>query len=149
MSTILAILLVSLGIFVSGAGGWLLHGLYVDARADAARGRRELIEARSPQGRREMPKHRAADRPERTRAGQPAQTPERGVSPDVQAPPPVYQPPYQATGTATVSMDFGDQLVANNAVLRALARNEPLPAAANDEPTTLLPPVVSESGGVR
>ncbi|MFJ8687368.1 hypothetical protein [Micromonospora wenchangensis] len=68
---------------------------------------------------------------------------------DVQDSTPFTQPAYRATGSAAVAMDFPAQLAANNAVLRALSRNTPLPAAANDEPTTLLPPVMSEQGGAR
>lgn len=68
---------------------------------------------------------------------------------DVQNATPFTQPTYRATGSAAVDMDLPDQLAANNAVLRALSRNTPLPAAANDEVTTLLPPIMSEQGGVR
>lgn len=57
----------------------------------------------------------------------------------------MYQPPYRAAGTAAVDMDFMDQLVASNSVLESLAYHEPLRAAANDEPTTLLPPTLEES----
>ena len=143
-------------IVVSGLAGALIRDLIVTSRAEVARGRHELVEhatrpARDGDTTAARPsRHRKVERtPEPQQPAAETIPPVTAGDRDEQGPPPAYQPPYKATGSAVVDMDFGDQLAASNAVLRALARNETLPAAANDEPTTLLPPVMSERGGVR
>ncbi|MEU7980535.1 hypothetical protein AB0B63_18625 [Micromonospora sp. NPDC049081] len=151
MSTILAILLVAFGLVVAGIGGALLRDLVVESRADAAQGRHELTEhARRPQPTGDGATTAAWQTRQHRPAKHAAPPVQAAVEPppeaNVQAPPPVYQPPYRtAAGSAAVTQDFGGWLAARNTVLAG----DPLPAAANDEVTTQLPPVASARDGVR